>query len=219
VPSADTNASTTRAVPYVHPRPRQEGQGSATAAAPDDMCLNPRSTIRQCLLPRSDPPCCVSTARSTTKAQVNRDLPDLGPPSSRLRPLDAYRIRASCPVGRGGFARRERPHPGVQLTLFETDDGWRTACGSPTCPSARPAGASSSRTLTPRTGRTPRVEDRIRTGKDTFPSHHFAVNSAWLSAGLIAATLLAWLHLLAVDGDVLWLLMEPGVPGWPVRTR
>jgi hypothetical protein len=23
------------------------------------------------------------------------------------------------------FARRERPHPGAQLTLFEADDGWR----------------------------------------------------------------------------------------------
>ena len=23
------------------------------------------------------------------------------------------------------FARRERPHPGAQLTLFETRDGWR----------------------------------------------------------------------------------------------
>jgi hypothetical protein len=23
------------------------------------------------------------------------------------------------------FVRRERPHPGAQLTLFEADDGWR----------------------------------------------------------------------------------------------
>ena len=23
------------------------------------------------------------------------------------------------------FARRERPHPGAQLTLFEAEDGWR----------------------------------------------------------------------------------------------
>jgi hypothetical protein len=36
------------------------------------------------------------------------------------------------------------------------------------------------------------VEDCIRTGKDCgigrFPSHDFAMNSAWLAAALIAAT-------------------------------
>ena len=51
-----------------------------------------------------------------------------------------------------------------------------------------------------------RVEDGIRTGKDTgigkFPSHAFALNQAWLAAALIAATLLAWLRLLALDGDL-----------------
>jgi len=50
------------------------------------------------------------------------------------------------------------------------------------------------------------VEDRIRTGKDTgighFPSESFAINSAWLAASLIAATLLAWLRHLALDGDL-----------------
>jgi hypothetical protein len=52
----------------------------------------------------------------------------------------------------------------------------------------------------------PRVEDRIRTGKDTgighFPSRDFKINSAWLAASLIAATLLAWLKLLALDGNL-----------------
>ena len=51
-----------------------------------------------------------------------------------------------------------------------------------------------------------RVEDRIRTGKDCgigrFPSHDFAINTAWLAAALIAATLLAWLRLIALDGDL-----------------
>ena len=49
-----------------------------------------------------------------------------------------------------------------------------------------------------------RAEDAIRTGKDTglgkFPSQAFALNQAWLAAALIAATLLAWLRLLALDG-------------------
>jgi len=47
---------------------------------------------------------------------------------------------------------------------------------------------------------------RIRAGKDCgighFPSESFAINSAWLAASLIAATLLAWLKLLALDGDL-----------------
>jgi hypothetical protein len=50
-----------------------------------------------------------------------------------------------------------------------------------------------------------RVEDAIRTGKDTgigkFPSHQLSLNRAWLSAALTAATLLAWLRHLALDGD------------------
>ena len=51
-----------------------------------------------------------------------------------------------------------------------------------------------------------RVEDCIRTGKDRgigrFPSHDFAMNSAWLAAALIAAALLSWLRPIALDGDL-----------------
>lgn len=50
------------------------------------------------------------------------------------------------------------------------------------------------------------MEDAIRTGKDTglghFPSHDYGVNAAWLTASMIACTLLAWLKLLALDGDL-----------------
>ena len=52
-----------------------------------------------------------------------------------------------------------------------------------------------------------RVEDGIRTGKDTggigkFPSHQLAMNRAWFTAALTAATLIAWLKLIALDGDL-----------------
>jgi Transposase DDE domain group 1 len=51
-----------------------------------------------------------------------------------------------------------------------------------------------------------RVEDAIRTGKDTglgkFPSFLLPLNRAWLTAALTAATLLAWLRLLALDGSL-----------------
>jgi DDE family transposase len=51
-----------------------------------------------------------------------------------------------------------------------------------------------------------RVEDAIRTGKHTgigkFPSHLLALNHAWLAAALTAASLLAWLRMLTLDGDL-----------------
>ena len=46
----------------------------------------------------------------------------------------------------------------------------------------------------------------IRTGKDTglghFPSDDYGLNKAWLDAALIGCILLAWLKLLALDGDL-----------------
>ena len=51
-----------------------------------------------------------------------------------------------------------------------------------------------------------RVEDAIRTGKDCglghFPSRGFAFNQAWLTAAMTGQILLAWLKLLALDGDL-----------------
>jgi hypothetical protein len=32
---------------------------------------------------------------------------------------------AGWPAAMRVFARRERPHPGARLTLFEVEDGWR----------------------------------------------------------------------------------------------
>ncbi len=50
------------------------------------------------------------------------------------------------------------------------------------------------------------VENSIRTGKDRgigkLPSQSLAINGAWLAASLIAATLIAWLQLIALDGDL-----------------
>jgi hypothetical protein len=104
------------------------------------------------------------------------------------------------------FARRERPHPGAQLTLFETAGGWRYSLWVTNLPKpirgwrANPAYIDAAHRVHAR------VEDGVRTGKDCgigrFPSHGFAFNTAWLAAALIAATLLAWLRLLALDGDL-----------------
>jgi hypothetical protein len=104
------------------------------------------------------------------------------------------------------FARRERPHPGAQLTLFEAEDGWRYSLWVTNLP-ARQQGWRANPAYIDAAHRVhARVEDAVRTGKDTgigkFPSHAFTLNQAWLAAAMIAATLLAWLRLLALDGPL-----------------
>jgi len=113
---------------------------------------------------------------------------------------------AGWPAAMRVFARRERPHPGAQLTLFEAEDGWRyTLRASNLSPALR--GWRSQLPCIDAAHRVhARAEDRIRTGKDCgigrFPSQSLATSTAWLTASLLAATLLAWLRHLALDGDL-----------------
>jgi Transposase DDE domain group 1 len=104
------------------------------------------------------------------------------------------------PAGIRVIVRRERPHPGAQLSLFEERDGWRyTAFATNT-------GAGSLQWLEVRHRAHARVEDRIRCAKDTglgrLPSREFAINQAWCIAAAIAADLIAWLQLVALDGEL-----------------
>jgi hypothetical protein len=104
------------------------------------------------------------------------------------------------PAGMRIIVRRERPHPGAQLSLFEEADGWRytafitnTATGQLQWLEARHRAHA-------------RVEDRIRCAKDTglgrLPSREFAINQAWCTAAALATDLIAWLQLLACDGEL-----------------
>ena len=109
------------------------------------------------------------------------------------------------PVGMRVIVRRERPHPGAQLSLFEERDGWRyTAFATNTR-------AGSLQWLEVRHRAHARVEDRIRCAKDTglgrLPSREFAINQAWCTAAAIATDLIAWLQLVALDGELA--LAEP----------
>jgi hypothetical protein len=104
------------------------------------------------------------------------------------------------PHGMRVIVRRERPHPGAQLSLFEERDGWRyTAFVTNTQAGPR-------QWLEARHRAHARVEDRIRCAKDTglrrLPSREFAINQAWSVAAAIAADLIAWLQLHALDGDL-----------------
>lgn len=93
------------------------------------------------------------------------------------------------PSGTRILVRRERPHPGAQLSVFEDRDGWRYQCLATDTPAGQLA------FLDARHRAHARIEDRIRTGKDTglgrFPSRTFTINAAWLTAVMLAVDLLA----------------------------
>jgi len=102
--------------------------------------------------------------------------------------LDLSRWTKTCPDMRV-IVRRELPHPGATLDAFEVRDGYRyqafttnTARGQLAFLEARHRAHA-------------RVEDRIRTGKDTglghLPSRHQNINEVWTELALIAADLLA----------------------------
>ena len=104
------------------------------------------------------------------------------------------------------FARRERPHPGAQLSLFETADGWRYSVWVTNRPADTKGWLGQNAYLDAAHRVHARIEDAIRTGKDAglghFPSFDFAVNAAWLTAAMTGQILLAWLKLLALDSDL-----------------
>ena len=88
------------------------------------------------------------------------------------------------------FARRERPHPGAQLTLFEIEDGYRYTLWVTNLPEATRGWRGNPAYIDAAHRVHARVEDGIRTGKDTgigrFPSEAMAMSKPWLAAALIA---------------------------------
>ena len=103
------------------------------------------------------------------------------------------------PTGMRVIVRREHPHPGAALSLFEHADGWRYQAVATNTPVDNGGQVSF---LEARHRAHARVEDRIRHAKDAgigrFPSREFAINTAWALAASIAADLIAWLRLLAL---------------------
>jgi hypothetical protein len=98
------------------------------------------------------------------------------------------------------ICRREAPHPGAQLSLFEAADGWRYQLVATNTPH------TSAQFLEARHRAHARVEDNVRTGKQTglghLPSTSIDINRAWCLAATIAADLLCWLRLLCLDGPL-----------------
>ncbi|WP_327379021.1 IS1380 family transposase (plasmid) [Streptomyces sp. NBC_01216] len=110
---------------------------------------------------------------------------------------------AGYPDGTRIIVRRERPHPGAQLSLFDQDEGMRHQVFLTDSPVA---GSGPVQHLEVRHRAHARVEDHILCGKTTgfgrFPSRHFAINQAWLELSLTAVDLLAWTRTLLLDGEL-----------------
>jgi len=108
-------------------------------------------------------------------------------------------VLAKWPEGMRVIVRRERPHPGAQLSLFEERDGWRYQAFATNTTLGQLA------FLEARHRAHARVEDRIRHAKDTglgrFPSREFDITQTWLALTMIAADLTAWTRLLGCVGD------------------
>src|SRR3954468_11046928 len=106
---------------------------------------------------------------------------------------------SSWPAGSRVIVRRERPHPGAQLS-FTDHDGHRFQAILTDQPDADIA------YLEARHRGHARVEDRIRTGKDTgmdkLPFRDFAMNTVWLEISLIAQDLAAQAKHLCFTGEL-----------------
>lgn len=102
------------------------------------------------------------------------------------------------PTGSRVIVRRERPHPGAQLTFTDIDGHRFTAFLTDT-----PTGQQLPDLEHEHRGHA-RVEDRIRTGKDTgmrnLPFHAYTANACWLELALTAADLLTWTQALCFTG-------------------
>ncbi len=98
------------------------------------------------------------------------------------------------------LVRRENPHPGAQLSLFEQHEGKRYQVTATSTPGGQ------AQFLEARHRTQARVEDRIRCAKATglrhLPSRNYQASTAWCQAASIACDLLAWLRLLALDGEL-----------------
>jgi Transposase DDE domain group 1 len=112
---------------------------------------------------------------------------------------------STWPEGTRLIVRRERPHPGAQLSVFDCEAGYRHTAF------ITDQGDADVAALELRHRRRARVEDAIRVGKETgmrkMPFAAFAHNEAWLEVSLLAQALLRWTALLCLEGKLA--LAEP----------
>jgi Transposase DDE domain group 1 len=119
---------------------------------------------------------------------------------AELTGLLADPVLSGWPAGMRVLVRRERPHPGAQLSVFEAHDDWRyQALATDTM-------AGQLAWLEARHRAHARVEDKIRNIKQAgigrFPSRKFQINQTWLQLALAAADLIAWTQTTLLTGEL-----------------
>ena len=106
---------------------------------------------------------------------------------------------SSWPQGSRLIVRRERPHPGAQLS-FTDHDGYRFQA------ILTDQDDHDIAVLECRHRQHAHVEDRIRDDKDTglakFPFKGFALNEVWLEIVMLAHDLIVWTQTLLLDGEL-----------------
>jgi hypothetical protein len=106
---------------------------------------------------------------------------------------------SAWPEGSRLIVRRERPHPGAQLS-FTDQDGYRFQAILTDQTEDNVA------IIECRHRQRARVEDRIRDDKDTglakFPFKAFALNEVWLEIVLLAHDLIVWTQALLLSGEL-----------------
>lgn len=111
----------------------------------------------------------------------------------------------SWPKGSRVVCRKERPHPGAQLSFFDVIEGFRHTAFIVAPRSAHEKITTGIDRLELRHRRHARVEDRIRQGKaaglKNFPCKEVAENNVWMELVLAAADLVCWSKLICFADD------------------
>lgn len=123
---------------------------------------------------------------------------------ARVTELTGRLDLSTWPEGTRLIVRRERPHPGAQFQVFDAHGYRHTAF-------ITDQEGDDIAALELRHRRHARVEDSIRTGKETgmraMPFAAFEHNQAWLEVSLLAQAILRWSALLCLEGELA--LAEP----------
>lgn len=113
--------------------------------------------------------------------------------------LDLDMVARGWPVGTRAICRRERPHPGAQLSFTDL-------CGHRFQVFITNQQGSRIARLEQLHRSRAAIEDSIRCAKASglrnLPFHGFAMNEAWLEFVLIACDLMAWSRMLLLEGEL-----------------
>jgi hypothetical protein len=139
----------------------------------------------------------LETPENTWIPAITRDGATRG--NGEVAELTGHVDLAAWPTGSRLIVRRERAHPGAQLSFTDLDGHrFQVVLTDQTDPDIQ--------LLECRHRQRARIEDDIRNDKDTgmrkLPFHDYALNEVWLELVLIAHNLIVWTQTLLLTGDL-----------------